>query len=246
MKRIGLLVTLIILLISSLSWAVDEIWLSNGRFKKILDQSQKAKAAEAPDGAIHSYEIVFRQNPPEATPPFDYASFWYQVVTKHQKTTKNQKPSGIIIRYANITCRNKSGSILSKRDFDGNSPLGPDYGGLFDRNPMWFQNNAHTPIINQKVNPQGLEINISSTPDKIVRGWMERFPYDPNGKYELEMQVKIFGDAALQIGADYWKGQNSLDNGWDGNCEGTNSCEAFVSDWHSATGDKFITIKKEI
>jgi len=245
MKKIGLL-TLLLLLISSLSWAVDDIWLSNGHFKKILDQSQQSKAAEAPDGAINPYERIFRQNPPEATPPFDHALFWYQVVTKHQKTTSNPKRSGIIIRYSQITCRNKEGNIISKREFDGNSTLGPDQGGLYDRNPMWFKTNLHTPIVNQKVNPQGLEVNISSTPDKIVRWWVERLPYDPTVKYELEMQVKIFGDAGLQIGADYWKGQDSTYNGWDGNCEGTNSCEAFVSDWHYGTGDKFITIKQEM
>jgi hypothetical protein len=245
MKKISLL-TLLLLLISSSSWAIDEIWVSNGRFQKILDQSQQAKAAEAPDGAIYTNERVFRPNPPQANPPFDYALFWYQVVTKHQKTAGVQKQSGVVIRYAHITAKDKDGKIISKIDFEGNSTLSPNSGGLYPRNPQWFKNDIHTPIVDQQVYPYGLEINTSSTPDMIVRWWTERFRYDPTTKYELEMQVKIVGDVGLQIGADYWKGQTSSENGWEENCVGTNNCEAFVSDWYYDTKNSFITIKKEM
>ncbi|MBU4216877.1 hypothetical protein L6270_03550 [Candidatus Parcubacteria bacterium] len=197
-----------------------------------------------PDGAIHVREKIFRLQPPEDS--FDFAVFWYQIAALHQAPDANKNLSGIIVKSCRITCMDSNGKKIFERNFAGDTLLGPELGGLYDRNP-WFKSDKHTPIFAQRVLPeQGLVINASLVPDKIVHWWTERFRYNSRNKYKVEMKVKIIGDTALQIGGDYWKGASSPHTGWDAECRGTNNCEAFVSEWYGDTKGKYITITKEL
>lgn len=201
-------------------------------------------ASSIPDGAIHANEKIFRSQPPETA--FNHAVFWYQIAALHQESAVNKKGGGIVLKSCRIYCRDNNGNMIYERNFKGNATLGPELGGLYNRNPKWFANDSHTPIVEQEVFPDGLAISASSTPDKIVHWWSDRFPYDARYKYQVEMRVKIIGDVALQMGGDYWKGQSSLHNGWDAECRGKNNCEAFVSDWYGDTKGEFITITREL
>jgi len=197
-----------------------------------------------PDGAIHIKEKIFRLRPPETA--FDHAVFWYQIAALHQDSAANQRPSGIILKSCKIYQKDQNGNKTLLTNFEGDSTLGPELGGLFVRNPRWFKVDAHTPIVNQKVLSDGLAINASSTPDKIVHWWCDRFAYDKKYKYQVEMKVKIVGDVALQIGGDYWKGQSSPHTGWHAECKGTNNCEAFVSEWYGDSRGRYVTLTQEL
>lgn len=198
-----------------------------------------------PDGAIHTTEKHFRPYPPATS--FDHAVFWYQIATLHQGVEANKNLSGVVLKSCRIYCIDNNGNKIFEKIFDGNTKLGPEFGGLYNRNPKWFASDDHTPITAQQVIPgQGLVLNASYVPDKIVHWWSERFPYDKKCKYKLELKVKVFGNTALQIGSDYWKGESSPHNGWDAECNGTNNCESFVSGWYGDTKGEFITITREL
>jgi hypothetical protein len=205
-------------------------------------------AQDIPDGAIHKQEKIFRKQAPEVA--FNYAVFWFQVATMHQAPELNRQRSGVIIKSWELVGLDAGGKEILSLNFAGDTTLDADLGGLYDRNPTWFDpinKDRHTPIVMQQVLPgQGLMINASATPDKIVHWWMDRFPYRPDCRYQIKMIVQIVGDVAVQIGGDYWRGENSPHNGWDRECRGKNNCEAFVSQWYGDTKGEFITITREL
>lgn len=84
-------------------------------------------------------------------------------------------------------------------------------------------------------------LNARFLPKAILHGWTEPRIEAASGKeYVAEVLVRVAGDARLQLGMDYWKGEKSEYNGWSEGCKTSNNCQAWLSDWIGDTGGEFI------
>lgn len=110
----------------------------------------------------------------------------------------------------------------------------------FRRTP-WFT--SGTPWLRHAVSDVhdgALRFDAHGVPEGIIHGWTTtRFAAEPGIHYFLEAEVRVTGDARLQLGMDYWKGESSPYNGWSEGCVKSNNCEAWLSDWIGDTGGEF-------
>lgn len=87
-------------------------------------------------------------------------------------------------------------------------------------------------------------INLKQISHNIYHGWTHpRVSLQPDKKVIVEMEVRISGEARVQLGVDYWKDITSDYNGYDPNCQVSNNCEAWIGDWYGDTNGKYITIR---
>lgn len=120
---------------------------------------------------------------------------------------------------------------------------GVDY-TLYHREP-WFTSGMpeREPIV-AAVEDGVYRLSSHFIPRAIIHGWTEpRLPVVPGKQYLLEAEVRVTGDARLQLGMDYWRGSASQYNGWSKECLLSNNCQAWLSDWLGDTGGAFITWK---
>lgn len=85
-------------------------------------------------------------------------------------------------------------------------------------------------------------LNARFIPKGIIHGWTTPRVEAVAGKsYLIEAEVRVSGDARLQLGMDYWRGVDSNYNGWSEGCITSNNCQVWLSDWLGDTGGEFVT-----
>ncbi len=134
--------------------------------------------------------------------------------------------------------------LVAEEYNDGPGVLDAHDGGLYLRMPKWFPpGDVHTPVTNAEVNDGLLTIDVAKTPDRIAHWWTNRAPAKPDCRYYVEMRVRVTGQAALQLGSDWWRDLSIGYNHYDASCETSNNCKAWASDWIVDTGGSFIVLK---
>ena len=119
-------------------------------------------------------------------------------------------------------------------------------GGLYTRNPKWFDASAHnfaTQAYNIKAAAGLLAIDVSQTPNSMIHWWTNRLTLTPGATYSAEVQFKVEGKTAIIFGSDWWRSTSAPAIDWAWDCTKTNNCEAWVSDWYGDTGGQFITVR---
>ena len=114
-------------------------------------------------------------------------------------------------------------------------------GGQWKRHPEWFISGQPS-FQPQVVRQTGglLRIDVGQVPEHLYHGWTQpRVKALPGVRYGVIAIVRITGDARLQLGMDYWKGESNPYNGWSEGCKTSNNCEAWLSDWYGDTEGKF-------
>lgn len=192
-----------------------------------------------PDGIIHKKEMVARVSPPEG---FTKVVAWAHTVTYSKDTKSNAVVYVDYLRLIKVV--NGQCSIVEEDRYTGTGPLPAERGGIYDREPRWFANNDHhIPMTNSQIIDDKLVIFVSETPKGIPHWWTKRVDVDPRAQYFVEIKYKIIGEAAVQVGVDFWKDGVAPHNGWEKDCIGTNNCEAFVSKPLGPTGNKWAEVK---
>jgi len=127
---------------------------------------------------------------------------------------------------------------------DGPRALEANEGGLYIRIPKWFPpGDAHTPVTNAEIRDGLLIIDVAKTPDKIVHWWTNRATAGPNHRYYVEVKIRVTGQAALQLGSDWWRNLTIGYNYYDATCDTSNNCEAWASNWIVDTKGSFVVRK---
>jgi len=110
-------------------------------------------------------------------------------------------------------------------------------GGLFSR---WYQDNIFEPLDNSVYNQQAnsLKIFVGLKPDRVSHWWFNtqgKYAKQDNCSYVVEMEVRINGNACLQVAADFYK---TINSGYPDNTESGHS------NWFASTnGWKTIRFK---
>jgi hypothetical protein len=127
--------------------------------------------------------------------------------------------------------------------FGGNGGSSFAGGGQWKRSPEWFISGQpeRQPTV---VSTQGgvFRVDLKSIPENILHMWTDRIPAVADQIYGIRVEVRVTGDARLQLAVDYWKGSDSQPLPWAEDCQGMNHCEAFLGDWIGDTNGKFITV----
>lgn len=113
---------------------------------------------------------------------------------------------------------------------------------LYYRN-LWFTGGVPTrePIV-AALEDGTYRLNARFLPKTILHGWTEpRVEAVAGKRYFVETEVRVTGDARLQLGMDFWRGAESQYNGWSEDCLLSNNCQAWLSDWLGDTGGEFVT-----
>lgn len=113
---------------------------------------------------------------------------------------------------------------------------------IYKRTP-WFTSGLANPQPKVTLVRDGTYwIDTQAIPKAIVHGWTTpRVEAKVGKQYFVEAVVRVTGDARLQLGMDYWKGEMSEYNGWSEGCTWSNNCQAWLSDWLGDTNGHFIT-----
>ncbi len=155
---------------------------------------------------------------------------------------ERSQPAMIEIQRMEIVRFKPEGGFVTEASFrfDGASTLKID-GAQFKRNPEWFVSGK--PVLQKPVvrlTGGTLSINLKPIPENIVHLWTEpRVKAVPGARYGILAVVKVEGDARLQFGMDYWRGDTSPYNGWSNGCVTSNNCEAWLSDWIGDTKGQY-------
>lgn len=190
-----------------------------------------------PDGALQKAQQLEKLSTPKN---WEAVLCWSQAVT----LSKNQKDEDamIVIDYMKMYELNlitQNASLIYEENYSEDKENLFEYeGGLYEREPKWYPpGDKHSEMFNSWVKDGYLYIDVSQTPKNIAHWWTERQYCDANKYYFLEVKVKIIGNAALQVGADWWRTIDAMPTVY-----GENNLQAWNSDWFCDTGGKFITI----
>lgn len=127
--------------------------------------------------------------------------------------------------------------------FGGNGGSSFAGGGQWKRSPEWFisgQPERQPTVVSTR---EGIfRVDLKSIPEAIVHMWTDRIPAVPGDSYGIRAEVRVVGDARLQLAMDYWKGRDSQPLPWAEDCQGMNHCEAWLGDWIGDTKGEFITV----
>lgn len=136
-----------------------------------------------------------------------------------------------------------------KLTFEGTSTFGG--GGQWKRLPEWFISGQpeHQPTV---VSAQDgvFRVDLKSIPTNVLHMWTDRIPAVAGHVYGIRAEIRIAGDARLQLAMDYWRGAGSEWTGWSPDCVKPtldknvppNNCEAWLGGWIGDTGGKFVTV----
>ncbi len=160
---------------------------------------------------------------------------WFQAVTLDPNVAPNNDWV-IEIKYAVLVSRDRAtqkDTIVALLNYNGSSrSLNTNEGGLFSR---WYQDNSFSAMKNSLIDNGVLKIYPGSFPDRVSHWWMHssgKYRREANKDYRIICRVRITGNIALQIAADYYKevSSNYPDNK-----------EAWHSSWIGQTNGKFVT-----
>jgi hypothetical protein len=204
------------------------------------------KLADIPEGAIWQKETIRRETPPDG---FGAVVGWIVAATSAPCVTKQSLAQIEIKSIKILRCEKETNceTVIKEATFNGNK--WPTFErALFPRIPNWFGETEGSRVRSykniDKINNGVLSIDLAKISRHIYHGWTApRSSVDQNTLYFLEVTAKITGGAKLQIGMDYWRNLNAPYNGYDENCNGTNNCEAWISDWYGDTNGQFVTFR---
>ncbi len=177
-----------------------------------------------------------------ATKGFDHVVGMLNAVTVY--ACERNRPATIEIQKMEIIRFKPEGGFDTETSFrfDGASSLKLE-GAQFKRNPEWFISGKpafQKPVV--RLTGGVLSINLKPIPESIVHMWTEpRVKAVPGARYGILAVVKVEGDARLQFGMDYWRGNMDY-NGWSQGCATSNNCEAWLSDWIGDTKGQYQTV----
>jgi hypothetical protein len=196
-----------------------------------------------PNGALWKQETIRQKTAPEG---FGAAVGWINAATVSPCVTK-QTAAKIEIRSIRLIQReNGTGTetVVKEVTFDGKDASAFER-ALFPRVPSWFGATEGSRYRNIDRMQNGVfAIDLAKASRRVYHGWTApRAPALPDAAYFLEVTAKITGEARLQLGMDYWRDPDAPYNGYDDHCNGTNNCEAWISDWYGDTGGEFRTFR---
>lgn len=200
------------------------------------------QTSTVPDGAQWTVETVNRP-----TAPSGYAAVIGFALGVTLDPSKYDQAL-IELDYMRLIERNlDSGEeiVIAAEEYnDGPRALELNEGGLFIRIPKWFPpGNYHTPVTNAEIANGLLTIDVAKTPDKIVHWWTDHAAAQPKYRYYVEVRARVTGQAALQLGSDWWRTLASDYNFYDETCKTSNNCLAWHSDWIVDTKGSFVVRK---
>lgn len=194
-----------------------------------------------PNGAIWKQETIRQKTAPEG---FGAAVGWINAATVSPCVTERTQIEIRSIRL--IQHENGTGieTVVKEVTFDGDGAAAFER-ALFPRIPQWFgESTGSNDQTIDRVQDGIFSIELSQASRRVYHGWTApRSPAVPNATYVVEVTAKISGEARLQLGVDYWRDAVVPRNGYDDHCNGTNNCEAWISDWYSDTGGEFRTFR---
>ncbi|MFH0951270.1 MAG: hypothetical protein V1765_02230 [bacterium] len=176
------------------------------------------------------YESTVSNNPEyRAIQPWLHAVTSQSNVLPDSQSWVEIKP--LSAKFIEVYPDNQEKVIILLSDEYGATPQRPleiNEGGLFSR---WYQDNTFDPLINSVYNYQAnsLKFFVGLQPDKVSHWW-----FNPRGKYNkrddcsyvVELEVRINGNACLQVSADFYKTTSS---------SYPDNKEAGHSNWFAAT-----------
>lgn len=193
-----------------------------------------------PHGALWKKETIRQAHAPEG---YHAAVAWVNVATVFP-CTETKRSALVEVRSVKIIEQYPDREeIILEKSFESDVHDGWD-GALFQRQPYWFGPGEGQVGGVGIFTTSGLMINARQIPSRIYHGWTNpRVLIDQNAQQVVEMEVRISGDARIQLGLDYWRDLGSDYNGYDPNCQASNNCEAWIGDWYGETNGEFITIR---
>lgn len=202
-----------------------------------------SKALEIPNGAIWKNETIRQKTAPDG---FGAAVGWINAATESPCVT-SRTAAEIEIRSIRLIARtNETGSetVVKEVTFDGNDASAFER-ALYPRVPKWFGETEGSSDQNIDQVKDGIFfVDLSRASRRVYHAWTApRSLAVPNATYFVEVTAKITGEARLQLGVDYWRDSEVPYNGYDDHCNGTNNCEAWISDWYGDTRGQFVTFR---
>lgn len=204
--------------------------------------SPSTESSTVPQGAIWTAESVNRPTAPSRyeavvgfalTVTLDPSSYDQALVeVDYMRLIEKDPTSGVE-------------TVVAREEYnDEPRALEANEGGLYIRIPKWFPpGDSHTPVANAEIRNGLLTIDVAKTPDKIVHWWTNRATAQPDHRYYVEMKVRVTGQAAVQLGSDWWRDLTIGYNHYDSTCDTSNNCEAWASDWIVDTKGSFVVKK---
>lgn len=196
-----------------------------------------------PYGALWSEETTREQSVPE---DYFYAVGWVNIATV--LPCVGTKDSFVEIETFRIIEQNKAGEerIIFEQKFDTEKREGFE-GGLFQRLPVWFGPGESERRGVERFTTEGLLINTHQFPQAVYHGWSDpRVAIDTEAVHFVEANVRISGNARLQLGLDYWKDKETDYSGYDEECIQSENCEAFIGNWYGDTEGEFLTFRTPV
>lgn len=204
------------------------------------------RIAEIPEGANWQKETIRRKIAPQG---FGAVVGWINVVTSAPCVTKQSVAQVEIrsIKLIQLEQETNRETIIKEVRFNGDDASSFER-RFFSRMPYWFGETKGSRVRFyhdiDKINDDVISIDLTKISRRIYHGWTApRSAANQNVLYFIEVDAKIIGEAKLQMGMDYWSDLDALYNGYDEHCNGTNNCEAWISDWYGDTGGQFVILR---
>lgn len=214
--------------------------------KFIAPISDTVGKLDVPIGAQHKKELVWRGTPPEG---FRAVLALMQVVSVVPCPFEPDQEAKLFVRAIRLIERDPqtgNEAVVSEvTDFQKSKGDFRFDGKLYSRIPSWYKGSAMNPVDGMLSNDESeLMIDLAKAPRTIYHGWTDpKVEAKPGMNYLVEMEVRIAGQARLQMGIDYWRTINSKYNDvFDENCQKSNNCEGYLSRWFGPT-DGWQTIR---
>lgn len=237
----GVLVALLAVCVEAFGQALDvteAVCALNHEVPSVLEKFT------VPLGAQHRKEVVWRKTAPG---DFHAVLALMQVVSVAPCPMEGSQEARLTIRAIRLIERDSTGSetvVSAVTDFRKKNATVRFDGALFPRIPKWYEGAASRPVAGMLgMDDQALVIDLGPSPRTIYHGWTEpKVTAKPGMNYLVEMEVRISGQARLQMGIDYWRETTAAFNVFDGTCQKSNNCEGYLSRWFGPT-DGFVTIR---
>ncbi len=206
--------------------------------------ASNAPVAVVPEDACHPKPVtgVFANSPPAG---WKAVIGWAQAMTLKSDHSASE-PASIEIQDFDLMEVDSSGDFkpaggaLDSYDVP-RSPISTGEGALFTRSPPCQPGASGVTIEDSAVSNGLLRIDLERTPRQYAHWWGNKVDLVPGKRYWIKATIRVSGKAAIQFGLDWWRDKVVLYNKWDPNCEESNNCEAWVSDWFGDTGGQFVT-----
>lgn len=228
----------LMLLVSEIAWAQP---CAPGLPERAVPQAGETGIAMFPEETIKD---EYRPAAKMANRGFDHLLGMWNAVTVYP--CDRSRPATIEIKEFDIVrLDHATGKLITEFSirFDGNGGSSFAGGGQWKRLPEWFisgQPERQPTIVAMR--RSGFLIDLKSIPEHILHMWTDRIPAVAGHVYGIRAEVRVTGDARLQLAMDYWKGRDSRPLPWAEDCQGMNHCEAWLSDWIGDTAGQFVTV----